>query len=181
MRISSLLGKKVLITGEAGSGKSTRLLELLKDAINMELVGHITIIDMAPKRAGWFGGKLKELDPSVNELRYLTSEDILGPRLSGRSAEEVAAIAKRNAGLIEPLLMAYLKAPTPLLFVNDVTIYLHTGDLELLKSAIAASQTFVGTAYEGVKLSEDRGSGLTKIERERLEILKSWVDAVIAL
>ncbi|MDW8041331.1 MAG: hypothetical protein RMJ75_00800 [Nitrososphaerota archaeon] len=180
MKLQSVLGRRVLITGEAGSGKSTRLLELLREAVSEGLGDLITVIDMAPERTGGFGGKLRDLDPTVNQLRYLTSDAIVGPRTTGRDAGEVVAIARRNAALIDQLLLAYLKHPTPVLLINDVTIYLHAGDPELLKAVIGASQTFVGTAYEGIKLAEDKGSGLTAIERERLKLLKSWVDQVIS-
>ncbi|MEN3047798.1 MAG: DUF87 domain-containing protein [Candidatus Caldarchaeales archaeon] len=181
LSLRSVLGRRVLIVGEAGSGKSRLLARLVVEALASGMGTQVTVIDMAPERTGGFGGKLREIDPQVLRARYLTPEGIVGPRLTGRDAEEVLSFARRNAELIEPLLLEYLSSPTSLLFVNDVTVYLHAGDPEVLTRAVEASRTFVGTAYEGARLSDDKGSGLTAVERERLRALKARVDEVFRL
>lgn len=181
LSLRSVLGRKVLIVGEAGSGKSRILAGLVVEALVMGIGTEVTVIDMAPERSGGFGGKLREIDPRVSGVRYLTSDGVRGPRLTGRDADEVLSVARRNAELIGPLLLDYLSSPTPVLFVNDVTIYLHAGDPEVLTRVIDASQTFVGTAYEGTRLADDKGSGLTAVERERLDALKARVDVVLRL
>jgi hypothetical protein len=181
LEIGRLLGRKTLIVGEAGTGKShllARILEKMVEALGPE---EITVIDMAPFRFSGIGGKLRELTESVNLVRYLTDDRIAPPRLAGRTATEVLKLAERNASLIRPLLLEFLKRPTKILLVNDLTIYLHTGDPSLLEKVLEAAETFVATCYEGERLSDDRGSGITAIERTRLNELKGRVDDVLVL
>jgi hypothetical protein len=141
----------------------------------------ITVIDMAPFRFSGIGGKLRELTESVNLVRYLTDDRIAPPRLAGRNATEVLKLAERNASLIRPLLHEFLSRPTGILLVNDLTIYLHAGDPSLLEEVLEAAETFVATCYEGELLSDDKGSGITAIERTRLNELRGRVDDVLVL
>jgi GTPase SAR1 family protein len=181
LEIGRLLGRKTLIVGEAGTGKShllARILEKMVEALGPE---EITVIDMAPFRFSGIGGKLRELTESVRRVRYLTDDGIAPPRLAGRNATEVLKLAERNASLIRPLLHEFLRRPTRILLVNDLTIYLHAGDPSLLEEVLKAAETFVATCYEGERLSDDKGSGITAIERTRLDELKGRVDIVLVL
>jgi GTPase SAR1 family protein len=181
LEIGKLLGRKTLIVGEAGTGKShllARILEKMVEALGPE---EITVIDMAPFRSSGIGGKLRELTESVKRVKYLTDDRIAPPRLAGRNATEVLKLAERNASLIRPLLLEFLKRPTRILLVNDLTIYLHAGDSSLLEEVLEAAETFVATCYEGELLSDDKGSGITAIERTRLNELRGRVDDVLVL
>jgi hypothetical protein len=181
LEVGRLLGRKTLIVGEAGTGKShllARILEIMVEALGLE---EITVIDMAPFRFSGIGGKLRELTESVRRVRYLTDDRIAPPRLAGRNATEVLKLAERNASLIRSLLLEFLKMPTRILLVNDLTIYLHAGDPSLLEEVLMAAETFIATCYEGERLSDDKGSGITAIERTRLDELKGRVDDVLVL
>jgi hypothetical protein len=46
---------------------------------------------------------------------------------------------------------------------------------------LEAAETFVATCYEGERLSDDKGSGITAIERTRLDEMKGRVDDVLVL
>ena len=181
LEVDRLLGKKTLIVGEAGTGKSHLLARILEKMVEVLDPKEITLIDMAPFRFSGIGGKLRDLTDSVGRVRYLTDDGIAPPRLLGRNAAEVLRLAERNASLIGPLLIEYLKRPTRVLLVNDVTVYLHAGDLSLLWRVLEAAETFVATCYEGRRLSDDRGSGITEIERKRLAELKGRVDNVLVM
>ncbi len=175
------IGRKLLLVGEAGSGKTLLLARLLDYLADIGLGGKVTVIDMAPPKAGEIGGTLDTYTDNVRKVRYLKPPKIIPPRLTGRSAEEVKRYAQQNHEILKPLIEEYLMKPTRILLVNDVTIYLHWGDFEDLKRAISVSETFVGTAYQGVKLQDDKGSGITEAERDRLEELKQYVDEVMVL
>ncbi|MEM4676105.1 MAG: hypothetical protein QXM12_07435, partial [Nitrososphaerota archaeon] len=95
--------------------------------------------------------------------------------------DEVMSLAEKNREAIEPLLKGFLSKPTRILFINDLTIYLHAGDPELLEKCIEVSETFVGTAYYGTKLQDDKGSGITLRERMLAERIMKKVDKVIFL
>jgi len=51
----------------------------------------------------------------------------------------------------------------------------------LLEEVLEAAETFIATCYEGERLSDDKGSGITAIEKTRLDELKGRVDDVLVL
>jgi len=181
VRARDVLGRRVLIVGESGTGKTALLARLLEELVEEGLAEGVTLIEMAPPRVGRFGGRVSDYTGAVSRVRYLFSERVYTPRLSGRTAQEVEELARRNAELLRPLLLRYIESPTPILLINDVTMYLHAGEPELLLRALSLSETFVGTAYEGRLLEDDKGSGVTRREREGLELLKRAVDLVVRL
>lgn len=163
----------ILITGEVGRGKS-RLLAALVDAV-ASLGVSVTVVDLAPERMG-VGAKLRRY---LREgVRYLT-DDFRAPRLEAASPGEEAALAEENAGRAAALFRRYLEDPTPVLAVNDLTIYFHRGDPALFWEVFHAARLFMASAYEGVSL-RDRGSGITERERRLLEEVKA-VSHVVAL
>jgi hypothetical protein len=112
---------------------------------------------------------------------YMSSDSIRAPRLEGRDASEVWKLAGQNAALTSGFIESYLSSPTPYLFVNDLTIHLHAGDVSLPLEAIKKSRTFVGNAYNGSALAPDLSSGLSGRERELFQKVTRAVDAVIDL
>ncbi|MGB9592429.1 MAG: hypothetical protein ACPL1K_07920 [Candidatus Kryptoniota bacterium] len=178
---SDLIGKRTLIKGDVGTGK-TRLTEsLLRKAAEGFPTGHITVIDLAPERisTGMYlvGGTMSV----PNEIKYLRPSKIWAPRLEGRTKEEVILLAKANAEAIEAVFDIFKKTPTPILFINDLTIYLHAGPLERLIEVIKMADTFVGNAYEGLGLKDDKGSGISERERSLLKKLEGSMNIVIDL
>jgi len=143
----------------------------------------ISIIDMAPERvskgAYYAGGRVP-----LNEMRRLRvyrPAVVFAPRLQGRSKEEVVRMAEENSNQIGIILDLYLGKPTPILFINDLTLYLHAGDPRRLRMAIDSAETFIGNAYVGESIGEDCGSGITKRERRLLKELEEVMDQVIIL
>lgn len=178
---SGVLGKRVLITGEVGVGKTrltARLLEEIVEAVGGE---NVTAIDMAPTTVPGVGARLSAYTDAVKRIRYLAPPVVRAPRLEGRSAEEVLRLAEANRAAIEPLLELYLSSPTPVLVINDLTIYLHAGDVARVVRAMGAAETFLANAYGGTRLSDDKGSGLSERERRLLELLSKLVDLVVKL
>lgn len=178
---SDFIGKRTLIKGDVGTGK-TRLTEsLLRRAAEVFPTGHITVIDLAPERRS-AGMRLVGGTMSVpNEVKYLRPSKIWAPRLEGRTKEEVVSLAKANAEAIETIFDIFKNTPTPILFINDLTIYLHAGSLERLIEVIEMADTFVGNAYEGLGLKEDKGSGISERERSLLKQLEGFMNVVIDL
>lgn len=175
-------GKKTLIRGEVGKGKTCLLSRLLTEAVEAEEAGSITVIDMAPKEISVggrrVGGKLATTALAV--IRHFAPEQVVAPRLKGTTSEEVVQLANQNANTIEPYLAQYIASPTPVLFANDLTIYLHRGKVELLREAITLAKTFVGTAYWG-DFFDDKGSGINAKERLLLGQLMNLFDLVVDL
>lgn len=177
---SDLLGRRTLIVGDVGSGKTRLTAELLKGLLERVDPCHITVVDMAPERMG-VGLALTRYLSLPEGVRYLRQEGLRAPRLEGRNRDEVLQLARHNARLIKPLLDLYRTRPTPVLVVNDLSIYLQSGPLEDVVSCLNLSRTFLGNAYYGSKLEEDAGSGLSVRERRLVEELMRLVDVVVRL
>ncbi len=182
--VAAFINKKVLITGDVGSGKTRLTEKLLSEAIDQGC-GKITLIDMAPPRArvsgARAGGRACIPCSRREKVRLWVPRGIARPRLDGADAIGVLRIAERNARTIEPCLLAFCKAPTEALFINDATMFLHAGAPSLLLKAVSMASTFIGNAYSGVALADDKGSGINARESEALGLLERVMDIIIRL
>ncbi len=174
------MGRKTLIVGDVGAGKTKLTAELLENLLVRVDPPHVTVVDMAPERAG-VGLALTRYLSLPEGVRYLRPSGLRAPRLEGRNRDEVLELARHNARLIKPLLDLYRTRPTPVLVVNDLSIYLQSGPLEDIVSCLNLSRTFLGNAYYGSRLEEDAGSGLSVRERRLVEELMRLVDVVVRL
>ena len=175
------IGKKVLILGEVGSGKTSLTAKTVQKLMLFIELKEITVIDMAPEAIGEIGGKLSKYLSLNNELRYLSPAKVYAPRTMGITNKQVAEYAKRNKNAIEPLLDEFLKKPTKVLIINDITIYLHLGKLEKILSCIRSTETFLANAYYGVRLKEDYGAGISTREKQMVDKLAAYMDHVVKL
>jgi len=180
---AEFLGKKVLITGDVGKGKTRFTRHLLIEALEAGYTSQITVIDMAPKQffldGSAVGGKI--LKPSEFKVRYLDAEDVKTPRLSARSPNELLELAEYNRRILEQLIRRFIASPTQILFINDVSLYLQMGNLDLLWSTIEKAETAIVNGYYGEKLRDDLGTGLSERERKLMERLAAKVDILFRL
>lgn len=174
-----LMGKRTLIVGKVRSGKTRLTAQILNGMLSSVRGEDITVIDLAPEKGG-LGAKLIDYIELPEGSRYLRPELVHAPRLEGRDSEEVLKLAELNESIIKPLLFIFLREPTKVLVINDLTIYLHAGDLGLLLDCINSSETFLGNAHYGRDF-DDKGSGLNERERELVEELMRRVDVVLKL
>ena len=173
LRFKALLGKRIIITGDVGVGK-TRLLASLVDEAALEADLKVVILDLAPEvqiGSETVGASVKTYSRRLHQVNYLRPSIIFAPRLQGRSREEVLDLAAKNASSIEPLLISLSSNPPDALLIDDLTIYLQAGKIEPLTKLIRSVRTFVATAYKGKRLLDDKGSGLSIVEKSRLESL----------
>lgn len=178
--IKEILAEKTLILGESGSGKTLMMAGLLEEAVSLGLADEITVIDMAPMQRG-VGGKIMDYTGAVSKVRHLSDERIYAPRLMGVSREEVLFYAEQNAKISEVMLRQYEKSPTNMLMINDLTIFLQHGDPRLLDKCITMASTFIGSAYSGELLSDDKGSGISLREKILVDELVKRMDRVVEL
>jgi hypothetical protein len=179
---SELRGRKLLITGDVHAGK-TRLTRALLEVIVAATSDVVTVIDMAPRHVTvnglTVGGVL--MQPGEFDVRYLRADPIATPRLAATTAEELVALAEHNRCEIEGLLDAYRAAPSKVLVVNDVSMYLQRGELARLWATFALADTVVANGYAGTRLREDLGTGISERERTLMEDLARRLDCVIRL
>jgi serine kinase of HPr protein (carbohydrate metabolism regulator) len=176
-----ILGKKVLILGEVGSGKTKLAAKLLEELMTLVSPEKITVIDLAPKRIGGIGGKLTDYVDLIGEIKYLSPKKVYTPRIAGASPEQVLHYAELNRKIMEPLLNEFLQHATEVLILNDVTLYLHSGELETILKCAQLAKTFVATAYYGSKLAKDLGTGISSRERQLTEKLATFMDLVVKI
>lgn len=170
--VDEFRNKKTIIIGEVNTGKTNLLLDILKEFLK-EGEKEITLIDMAPESMKGIGGKIDH--EKMGAIRYYTAQ-IIAPRLTGKTAEEVEKFARHNANLIHEIFVEYLRNPTKVLFINDVSIYLQAGDLNELLSLLHSTPTVIMNGYYGSSLG---GAKLGERERENMNALQNRCDRVI--
>ena len=183
--LERFLGRKVLIVGDVGSGKTLLTANLLDQAVGMGYCQQITVIDMAPQTMGFngirIGGILAEVTKAVSEVRYLKPKEVKAPRAMAGSAEELVRLAEFNRRVIDQTLKKFLLKPTPLLFINDVSIYLQTDCIEKVLLAMNKSQTCIANGYFGKKLEANFGTGISRQEHMMMRRLMQAMDVTIHL
>lgn len=170
-------GKKLLVTGDVNTGKTTLCRQWLVQLCQQGLGARTTVIDLAPNipRAlalergvlGAGGCLVPPLDSGVLDLR--THLD--APRLSSTSEAQAMAKAVRNAGAINTLLAQFSCSGRDILFINDVTLYLQAGSTVALLKCISQTgiTTLVVNGYCGERLG---GGELTRREKTEMELLR---------
>lgn len=170
--IEEFKNKKTIILGEVNTGKTSFLLDILRGFLK-EGEKEIALIDMAPESMKGIGGKINQ--EKIDAIRYYTAQ-IVAPRLTGKTTDEVEKFARHNANLIHEIFVEYLKNPTRVLFINDVSIYLQAGDLNELLSLLQSTPTVIMNGYYGSSLG---GGELGERERENMKALQNRCDRVI--
>jgi len=176
-----ILGKKVLILGETGAGKTRLAAKLLREIMTLVNSEKITVIDFAPQKAGEIGGKITDCLSMLSEIKYFSPKNVYTPRLAGKSPEQVLRFAELNRKNMEPLLRKFIRNATDVIVLNDVTLYLHSGELETVLKCVELAKTFLATAYYGSKLANDLGTGISSRERELTDELASFMDLVVKI
>ena len=174
-----ILGKKILILGEAGSGKTKLAAQLLRELMMLVNTEEITVIDFAPQRVGEIGGKLTDYMNTTGEIKYFSPKNVYTPRLAGTSPKQVLRYAELNIKSMEPLFNRFIRNVTQVLVLNDITLYLHLGKLETVLKCVRLAKTFLATAYYGSKLAEDLGTGISTRERKLTDKLAAFMDVTV--
>ena len=178
---SEILGKKVLILGEAGSGKTKLAAQLIQELMDLVDPEEMSVIDLAPKRVGEFGGKLTDYLSIDGKVKYYSPKRVYTPRLSGKSPKQILRYAELNKRNIQPLFNEFIRNATDILVINDITLYLHSGELETVLECIKLAKTFLATAYYGSKLAGDLGTGISLRERQLTDRLAAFMDLVVKI
>ncbi len=177
---NEILGKRTIIIGDVGAGKTKLLAEMIEQLNNMGYGGEITVIDLAPPRMGKIGGTIDEYI-NVDAIRFLKPELVYAPRTQACNPDDVRRYVNHNLQQARILFKRYLSEPTRILAINDLTIHLQGGEVYEVVELINKAETFIATAYKGETLQEDYGTGITKTEREKLDELTKLMDKIIQL
>ncbi|KMY67522.1 hypothetical protein AAU61_11940 [Desulfocarbo indianensis] len=170
-----LAQRRTLIVGEVKTGKSALLARLLRDHLAQGTPG-LAVMDLAPEATRGVGGKMPLPSPAPSLRVY--SPEIAPPRLRGGAPEEVMALARTNGQAIDRVWEQYLRSPSRVLFINDVSMYLHAWPTERLLERLAATPTVIMNGYRGQSLGSDPFS---QTERRRMERLAAACDYLVEL
>jgi hypothetical protein len=180
LSFKDVLGKKMLILGDVSKGKTRLTASLLQEAVSLGLSNEITVIDMAPEcvvvKGVKFGGKIIDAVEDIGSSRYLAPRRVEAPRLKAKNSKELLDLVNKNKRRIKRCLKNYIDKPTPILFINDVSIYLQSGDLNTIIETISKASTVVANGYYGNTLIYDFSTGVSARERKLVEELASIMD-----
>jgi hypothetical protein len=184
--LREVLGKRALILGDVGRGKSKLTAELLREAIEMGYSNCVAVIDLSPDArlpsGEVVGAPLTRYIAIGPPIKYLRPPRVRAPRLEGRDRDEVLRLAEENARAISAIFHEYLReGPRGILFINDVSLYLHRGELGLLISVISKANTSILNGYYGSRLEEDKGSGISERERALMGDLAERMDLILEM
>ena len=177
----SLRGKRVLIIGDVGTGKTIMSRRLLEEAAETET--GITVLDFAPPSSIYMdrriGGFL--IEASVPNVTHCKSHDINTPRLTAKTPQELVQLADANKLITEKMLKTFVANPSSVLFINDVSIHLQRGEIHDLLNAMNHTNTAILNGYMGTFLRDDRGTGISMREHSMMKQLAGRMDKVISL
>jgi hypothetical protein len=178
------LNKKSLILGEVKSGKTKFTAELFKEAVKLGYGFKIVIIDLAPKtkifNKEFIGLPLTEYIDIDSTVVYLKPK-VKAPRIEGKNKEDILKIAEENAIAIEKAFKKFLESNREILFINDVSIYLHKGELNKLFSILNKAKTAILNGYYGKFFNNDLGSGISLREKCLMMELAKSMDMLIEM
>lgn len=171
---SDLLGKRILITGDVNTGKTTLTRNILESLCRVGAASRIVIVDMAPevpeevaleKGVQGVGGELIPI--GWDEIVYLSTK-IKPPRLSSKTEEEALSVAEENRASIDDLFRVFQQTGRDILFLNDVSMCLQMGSTRNLLEWIRPASTVVANGYYGCTL----GTGVLSMrEAAEMELL----------
>ncbi|MHA1915267.1 MAG: hypothetical protein ACW986_03025 [Promethearchaeota archaeon] len=180
---NKLLGRTTLLYGEANTKKTlltSKFVQFLLESKNIP-PKDITILDFAPNLIMFkdlkIGGKVRDFYKLSSKCRYpLIKGEIIPPRLNSKNKKELYKFACENFRKTYEILNSFIKDSTPLLIINDISIYLHIGSTHLILKAIFKSSTFFGNSYYGTSIKSDYSSLFSLREKQKVASLIKRVD-----
>jgi len=172
------IGHHTLLYGETNTKKTyytAKFIQFLVETKDFNS-NEISILDFAPTlntiKNLKIGGKIKDFyDNSVICNNIFFKGDIIPPRLRARSKKELYEIACKNYKKTYEILNFFNNNPTKILIINDISIYLHIGNKNLLLEAISKSNTFFGNSYYGSSINSDFAKQFSLREKRLVEYL----------
>jgi hypothetical protein len=180
----SHIQKMTIILGDISTGKTTTTALLIMDALKSNSPNNITIIELAPRKTIYkgktIGGRISDIIKLPSGIRLLQPK-IHSPRYSAKDKDKLLNLVEENKISIDIILNHYMDNPTPIIFINDLSIYFQSGKWKKIFNAMQKSKVSLANAYYGRSLENDLKTGISKIERKTLEMVSSKADMIIHL
>jgi hypothetical protein len=176
LNIDGYRGHRTLIVGEVHSGKTLATLKIFRDWRRSSRES-IAVLDLAPEEMDRVGGKMPFKEEEKEGILYL-SPRILPPRLLGKSETGIRRLARENRKRIDRALSTLRSCAASVLFINDLSLYLHDGEGEKIWLSLENISTVVMNGYYGRFFGS---SPLSQRERAEMEFLMVRCDRVLFL
>ena len=178
LNFESYIGHNTILYGEVNTKKTYYTASFIQFLIELKHFNpkQISILDFAPPlniiKGIKIGGKIKDFYENSIVCNNLYFEgEIIPPRLNARDKKELYENACKNYKKTSELLKLFNNNPTKVLIINDISIYLHIGNKNLLLNAIEKSKTFFGNSYYGLAIKSDFTSLFSLREKRIVEYL----------
>ena len=176
--LNILIGKKTLIYGETNTGKTFYTAKFIQYLLEIKKINpkDISILDFAPKLVYFnnlkIGGRIQDYyENSVKCNNINFKGEIIPPRLKANNKKEIYSNICHNFNKIYEIMEIYNISPTPVLIINDISLYLHLGSNKYLINTINKSNTFFGNAYYGSSISSKFSKLISIKEKRKVESL----------
>ena len=180
---NSLFGCHNLIYGETNTKKTYYTARFVRFLLELKNVSSkdISILDFAPNllkiKNLKIGGKIQDFYGDSTKCKNLTFKgEIIPPRFKSSNKTELYQNACENFNKTSKILNSFNEEPTPILIINDISIFLHMGSLKLLLRAINKSSTFFGNSYYGSSIKRDFANLFSRREKRQVENLIKEVE-----
>lgn len=177
------IGHSTLLYGDTNTKKTFHTSKFVQFLLESKGVSptDISILDFAPNltkvRNLKIGGKIRDFYENSAKCRNIPFKgEIIPPRLNSSNKTELYRNACENFKKTSKILNSFNENPTAILIINDISIYLHMGSLELLLKAINNSTTFFGNSYYGSSIKKDFATLFSRREKRRVENLIKEVE-----
>jgi len=175
---NDLIGHHTLLYGETNTKKTfytSKFIQFLLESENIS-PNDISILDFAPLsntiNTLKIGGKVQDFYEKCNSCKnILFKGEIIPPRLNSSNRTELYHIACENFKKTSKILHLYKNNPTPVLIINDISLYLHVGNVKPLLEAIDKSNTFFGNSYYGSSIKRNYATLFSLREKRQIEYL----------
>ncbi|NVM17891.1 MAG: hypothetical protein HWN80_09250 [Candidatus Lokiarchaeota archaeon] len=181
--LSVFVGKKTLIYGDTNTGKTLSTAKFVQFLLEIKKIepNEISILDFAPKLAYFnnlkIGGRIYDYYENSVKCNNINFEgEIIPPRLKAKNKSELYSNICNNFKKIHETLEKYNNNPTPVLIINDISLFLHLGSNKYLINTINKSDTFFGNSYYGESIKSKFSKLLTILEKKKVEFLIKNID-----
>lgn len=178
LNFESYIGHYTFLYGEANTKKTYYTAKFIQFLIESKHFDpkQISVLDFAPPinviKNIKVGGKIKDFyENSVICNNIYFEGDIIPPRLNARNRKELYEYACKNYKKTVEILKFFNNKPTKILIINDISIYLHIGNKNLLLKSIKKSNTFFGNSYYGSSIKSDFTTLFSLREKRLVEYL----------
>ncbi|MBY8990487.1 MAG: hypothetical protein KGD58_07005 [Candidatus Lokiarchaeota archaeon] len=183
LNFDNLVNHSTLLYGETNTYKTYQTSEFVKFLLESKHIRskEISILDFAPSlmeiKNLKIGGQIQDFYKQSSTCNNIIFKgDIIPPRLKSSNKTELYQYARENLKKTSEILNIFNGNPTPVLIINDISIYLHIGSIKLLLNAINKSNTFFGNTYFGSSIKRGYATLFSLRERRKVKSLINKVE-----